>query len=130
MNYLIIEKILANHSANDLSSTFIKVISKNKRLGNLQTIISRFISINAENIEILSPKNQLHLFGYENYFSSFIKLFQKNKLPLKTAFSMRKNVKICSTTPSSESGFAFSLKMKKQIFYVFKSFMRLKKFLI
>ena len=26
---------------------------------------------------------------------------------------MRKNVKICATTPSSESGFAFSLKMKK-----------------
>ena len=34
-----------------------------------------------ENMEILSPKNQLSLFGYENYFNSFVKLFQKNKLP-------------------------------------------------
>ena len=31
--------------------------------------------------EILSPKNQLQLFGYDDYFNSFIKLFHKSKLP-------------------------------------------------
>ena len=35
----------------------------------------------SEDIEILSPKNQLSLFGYEDYFSSFIKLFEEEKLP-------------------------------------------------
>ena len=39
------------------------------------------MSIDTENIEILSPKNQLQLFGYDDYFNSFIKLFHKNKLP-------------------------------------------------
>ena len=39
------------------------------------------MKINNENIEILPSKNQLSLFGYENYFNSFVKLFQKNKLP-------------------------------------------------
>ena len=34
-----------------------------------------------ENIEVLSPKNQLYLFGYDDYFKFFIKLFQKGKLP-------------------------------------------------
>jgi len=34
-----------------------------------------------ENLEIVLPKNQLHLFGYEYYFNSFINLYQKNKLP-------------------------------------------------
>jgi DNA polymerase-3 subunit delta' len=34
-----------------------------------------------ENLEIILPKNQLHLFGYEYYFNSFINLYQKNKLP-------------------------------------------------
>ena len=34
-----------------------------------------------ENLEILSPKNQLHLYGYQYYFNFFIKLYQKNKLP-------------------------------------------------
>ena len=34
-----------------------------------------------ESIEILSPKNQLCLFGYEDYFSSFIKLYDEKKLP-------------------------------------------------
>ena len=29
-------------------------------------------------LEILSPKNQLRLYGYEYYFNSFIKLYQKN----------------------------------------------------
>lgn len=31
--------------------------------------------------EIILPKKQLSLFGYENYFSDFIKLFEKNKMP-------------------------------------------------
>ena len=35
----------------------------------------------SENLTVISPKNQLHLFGYEHYFNSFIKLYQKNKLP-------------------------------------------------
>ena len=34
-----------------------------------------------KNIEILSSKNQLQLFGYEEYFNSFIKLFKQKKLP-------------------------------------------------
>jgi DNA polymerase III subunit delta' len=34
-----------------------------------------------ERLEIVSPKNQLELFGYENYFNSFVKLYKKNKLP-------------------------------------------------
>ena len=39
------------------------------------------MNIDTENIEILSPKNRLQLFGYDDYFNSFIKLFHKNKLP-------------------------------------------------
>ncbi len=34
-----------------------------------------------EDVEILSPRKQLYLYGYENYFNSFIKLYEKNKLP-------------------------------------------------
>ena len=34
-----------------------------------------------ENLEILSPINQLNLYGYKSYFDFFIKLFNKNKLP-------------------------------------------------
>ena len=34
-----------------------------------------------EDIEIVAPKNQLHLFGYEDYFNSFIKLFEKKEMP-------------------------------------------------
>ena len=34
-----------------------------------------------ESLEIVSPKNQLKLFGYENYFTTFVKLYKKNKLP-------------------------------------------------
>ena len=34
-----------------------------------------------KNLEILQPKAQLTLYGYENYFNSFIKLYKKNKLP-------------------------------------------------
>ena len=32
-------------------------------------------------MEILSPKNQLKLFGYKNYFDEFIKLYKKKVLP-------------------------------------------------
>ena len=32
-------------------------------------------------IKIIDPMNQLNLFGYRNYFDSFIKLYKKNKLP-------------------------------------------------
>ena len=39
------------------------------------------MTINSENVEILSSKNQLQLYGYHDYFNSFIKLFDKNKLP-------------------------------------------------
>ena len=45
---LIIEKILLDHSANNLTSTFLKVISNNKRFASLPSIISRFVSINFE----------------------------------------------------------------------------------
>ena len=34
-----------------------------------------------EDIEIVAPKNQLHLFGYEDYFHFFIKLFEKKEMP-------------------------------------------------
>ena len=30
-----------------------------------------------KNIDIIDPKNQLNLFGYEDYFSLFIELFVK-----------------------------------------------------
>ena len=39
------------------------------------------MKIDGENIEILSSKNQLSLFGYESYFNSFVKLYKKNELP-------------------------------------------------
>ena len=32
-------------------------------------------------IEILPAKNQLRLFGFEDYFNYFIKLYEKSKLP-------------------------------------------------
>ena len=34
-----------------------------------------------EDIEIVAPKNQLHLFGYEDHFNFFIKLFEKKEMP-------------------------------------------------
>lgn len=34
-----------------------------------------------ENLEILHPRNQLNLYGYKNYFNSFVKLYKRNKLP-------------------------------------------------
>ena len=39
------------------------------------------MNINPKKKEILNPVNQLTLFGYENYFNIFIKLFKNNKLP-------------------------------------------------
>ena len=33
------------------------------------------------NIDITEPKKQLRLYGYKDYFQSFIKLFTKNKMP-------------------------------------------------
>ena len=33
-----------------------------------------------EDIEIISPRNQLRLFGYDDYFNSFIKLFEKKEM--------------------------------------------------
>ena len=44
----IFEKILSKQSANKLTNTFLKVISKNKRFAYLSSIISHFININAE----------------------------------------------------------------------------------
>ena len=32
-------------------------------------------------VEILAPKNQLNLYGYEKYFNTFIKMADKNVLP-------------------------------------------------
>ena len=34
-----------------------------------------------DNLEIILPKNQLQLYGYEYYFNTFIKLYQKRRLP-------------------------------------------------
>ncbi len=34
-----------------------------------------------KNLEILAPRNQLRLFGYNKYFNSFVKLFKIGKLP-------------------------------------------------
>ena len=34
-----------------------------------------------KNLEIIPPINQLYLYGYEHYFNSFIKLYNKDKLP-------------------------------------------------
>ena len=46
--FIIIDKILTDHSANILTFTFLKVISNNKRFRSLSSIISRFNKINAE----------------------------------------------------------------------------------
>ena len=35
----------------------------------------------SENLEIVFPKNQLSLYGYKDYFTSFVNLHRKNKLP-------------------------------------------------
>ena len=44
----IIEKILVKHSSSNLTFAFIKIISNNRRFRNLSSIISRYITINAE----------------------------------------------------------------------------------
>ena len=37
--------------------------------------------IKNQKIEIAHPKNQLRLFGYDAYFKSFVKLFEKEEMP-------------------------------------------------
>ena len=39
------------------------------------------MTIPKENLEITLPRNQLRLYGYKYYFNSFVKLYQKKKLP-------------------------------------------------
>ena len=39
------------------------------------------MKIHVEKLRILNPQNQLYLFGYDDYFSLFIKLYHNNKLP-------------------------------------------------
>lgn len=39
------------------------------------------MTFNKQNLEIISPKSQLRLYGYEKYFSSFIKIYKTHKLP-------------------------------------------------
>ena len=34
-----------------------------------------------EKLNSISPKSQTHLFGYEDYFKTFIKLYKKDRLP-------------------------------------------------
>ena len=40
-----------------------------------------------ENTEILKPKNQLNLYGYQKYFDNFVKLIDKEKLPNSNLFT-------------------------------------------
>ena len=44
----IFESLLKKTNANELTSTFLKVIEKNKRFSNLASIITQFISINSQ----------------------------------------------------------------------------------
>ena len=44
----VFEKILSKQKANNLTNTFIKVISSNKRFAKLSSIISQFININSQ----------------------------------------------------------------------------------
>ena len=44
------------------------------------------------NLEIASPQNQLHLFGYKSYFNFFVELFKKKKLPNTMLFSGSKGL--------------------------------------
>ena len=37
--------------------------------------------IENQKIEVTHPKNQLNLFGYDAYFKSFVKLFEKEEMP-------------------------------------------------
>ena len=45
-----------------------------------------------KNAMILDPKNQLQLFGFEDYFHLFIKLYKKNKLPNTILFNGPKGI--------------------------------------
>ena len=45
-----------------------------------------------DQIEILSPINQLNLYGYENYFDLFINLFNKGKIPNRNILSGQKGI--------------------------------------
>ena len=45
-----------------------------------------------KNVKVLDPKNQLQLFGFEDYFHSFIKLYKKNKLPNTILFNGSKGI--------------------------------------
>ena len=45
---IILDKILVDHSANALTSTFVKVIANNKRFRYLYSIIQKYITINVE----------------------------------------------------------------------------------
>ena len=44
----ILLKVMSRQNLNELSITFLKVISKNKRFANLSSIISQFVNINAK----------------------------------------------------------------------------------
>ena len=43
-------------------------------------------------VEILAPKNQLNLYGYEKYFNFFIKLFNNKKMPNRILLSGQKGL--------------------------------------
>ena len=42
------------------------------------------------NIELIAPRNQLSLFGYQDYFASFVSLVEKKSKELKKNDSIRK----------------------------------------
>jgi len=44
----ILLKVMSEQNLNELSKTFLKVISQNKRFSNLSSIISQFVNINAQ----------------------------------------------------------------------------------
>ena len=50
------------------------------------------MNLKDKEIEISSPKNQLKLFGYKNYFKFFINLYEKGKLPNSILFSGPKGI--------------------------------------
>jgi len=45
------------------------------------------MKIQNDNANVMNPKNQLNLFGYKDYFDSFVKLVQKKKIPNCILFS-------------------------------------------
>ena len=54
-----------------------------------------------KNLEILLPKNQTQLFGYENYFNSFIELYKKNNLPntIRSLYAISRTFSFWDTLP-------------------------------